>query len=355
MSVLDLARPELLAMAGYSSARLEASGGEIFLNANESPWNPLAIGRINRYPEPQPPQLLAALAEMYEADMSCLLVGRGSDEPIDLLTRAFCRAGLDSVLIAPPTFGMYAVAAQVQGAAIRNVPLLAGDGFRFDIDAVLAAVDVSTKIVYACTPNNPTGNSTDPDRLLELAAALRDRALLVIDEAYIEFAPQRSLAAQAGRPDNLVVLRTLSKAHGLAGIRIGTAIAAPELIALLKRIMAPYPLPEPSIDAAMKALSWEARQLTQARIAIATAERKRMQTALVDCPGVITVLPSDANFLAVRFDDPEARYQQLANAGVIVRKLMKYPGLENALRISIGTRDENDAVLAVLAARKEAA
>ncbi len=355
MSALDLARPELLAMAGYSSARLEASDGEIFLNANESPWNPLAIGRINRYPDPQPPPLLGALAEMYETDPSCLLVGRGSDEPIDLLTRAFCRAGRDSVLIAPPTFGMYAVAAQVQGAAIRNVPLLSGDGFRFDIDAVLAAVDTTTRIVYACTPNNPTGNSTDPDRLLELAGALRDRALLVVDEAYIEFAPLRSLAAQAGRPDNLVVLRTLSKAHGLAGIRIGTAIAAPEVISLLKRIMAPYPLPEPSIDAAMKALSWEARQLTQARIATVSAERQRMQAALVDCAGVITVLPSDANFLAVRFDDPETRYRQLANAGVIVRKLMKYPGLENALRISIGTRDENDAVLAVLAARKEAA
>lgn len=355
MSVLGLARPELLAMAPYSSARMEAGGGDIWLNANESPWNPIALGRINRYPEPQPPQLLAALGEAYGVDPSRLFVGRGSDEPIDLLTRAFCRAGQDSVLIAPPTFGMYAVAAQVQGAKVRTVPLRAEHGFAFDVDAVFAAVDANTRIVYACTPNNPTGNSTDPAVLLDLAERLRDRALLVVDEAYIEFSMRDSLAIRAGTPDNLVVLRTLSKAHGLAGVRIGTAIAAPEVIGLLRRIMAPYPLPEPSIDAAMKALSWEARQLTRARIAQVRSERERLRAALPGCAGVREVLPSDANFLAVRFDDPERRYAQLAAAGIIVRKLMKYPGLADALRISIGTTDENNAVLAALDTRREAA
>lgn len=355
MSVLSLARPELLAMAPYSSARMEAAGGDIWLNANESPWNPIALGRLNRYPEPQPPQLLAALGEVYGVDPSRLFVGRGSDEPIDLLTRAFCRAGVDSVLVAPPTFGMYAVAAHVQGARVQSVPLRSDRGFALDADALLANIDATTKLVYACTPNNPTGNSTDPAELLSLAERLHDRALLVVDEAYIEFSDRPSLTTQAGTPDNLVVLRTLSKAHGLAGVRIGTAIAAPEVIGLLRRIMAPYPLPEPSIEAAMKALSWEARQLTRTRIEQVRSERERMRAALAHRAGVREVLPSDANFLALRFDDPERRYAQLAAAGIIVRKLMKYPGLEDALRISIGTVDENNAVLTALDQRREAA
>ncbi|MBK6435377.1 MAG: histidinol-phosphate transaminase [Rhodanobacteraceae bacterium] len=355
MSVLGLARPELLAMAPYSSARMEAASGDIWLNANESPWNPIAVGRINRYPEPQPPLLLTALAGLYGVDASHLFIGRGSDEPIDLLTRAFCRAGTDAVLISPPTFGMYAVAAQIQGAKQRTVPLQREHGFMLDIDGVLAAVDASTRIVYACTPNNPTGNSTAPAVLLALAECLRDRALLVVDEAYIEFSSHDSLATRAGTPDNLVVLRTLSKAHGLAGVRIGTAIAAPEVIALLRQIMAPYPLPEPSIAAAMQALSQDARLQTQARIGEVCRERERMRSALPGCAGVREVLSSDANFLAVRFDHPERRYQQLAQAGVIVRKLMQYPGPDDALRISIGTADENNAVLAALAADREVA
>ncbi len=355
MSVLDLARPELRAMAPYSSARMEAGAGEIWLNANESPWNPLASGRINRYPDPQPPPLLAALADLYAVRPEQLLVGRGSDEPIDLLTRAFCRAGVDSVLICPPTFGMYAVAANVQGARVLQVPLRAEDDFRFDADAVLAALGTDTRIVFACTPNNPTGNATAPELLLDLAERLRERALLVVDEAYIEFSSQPSLAPRAGSPENLVVLRTLSKAHGLAGVRIGTAIAAPTVIDLLRRIMAPYPLPEPCIDAALRALAVDARQRTGERIASIRCERERMRTALACCTGVRAVLSSEANFLAVRFDDPVQRYAQLAAAGVIVRQLMKYPGLADALRISIGSVDENNAVLRALGASEEAA
>ena len=355
MSVLNLARPELLAMPPYSSARMEAVGGDIWLNANESPWNPLASGRVNRYPDPQPAPLLAALADLYAVSPERLLVGRGSDEPIDLLTRAFCRAGVDSVLVCPPTFGMYVVAANVQGARVLQVPLRAEQGFRFDADAVLAALTPATRLVYACTPNNPTGNATAPEILVELAERLRERALLVVDEAYIEFSDNASLAARAGNPDNLVVLRTLSKAHGLAGVRIGAAIAAPTVIDLLRRIMAPYPLPEPCIDAALRALAADARQRTGERIASIRAERERMRTALARCAGVREVLPSEANFLAVRFDDPLRRYAQLAGAGVIVRRLMKYPGLADALRISIGSVDENDAVLRALGVRQEVA
>ena len=188
-----------------------------------------------------------------------LLVGRGSDEPIDLLMRAFCRAGVDSVLICPPTFGMYAVAANVQGARVLQVPLRAEDGFRFDVDAVLAAVGADTRIVFVCTPNNPTGNDTAPEILLDLAERLRGRALLVVDEAYIEFSSQPSLAPRAGSPENLVVLRTLvqgaragRRAHRHCHRRARRDRPA-------ARIMAPYPLPEPCIDAALRALAVDAR------------------------------------------------------------------------------------------------
>ena len=355
MSVLVLARPDLLTMTPYASARVEASDGEIWLNANESPWNPLADGRVNRYPDPQPRALIDAFATLYGVRPEQLLVGRGSDEPIDLLTRAFCRAGVDSVLVMPPTFGMYAVCARVQGAGVRELPLRAAEGFRIEMDEVLAQVDATTKIVYACTPNNPTGNGTDPDALLALAERLRGRAMLVVDEAYIEFSDRPSLCARAGTPDNLVVLRTLSKAHGLAGVRIGVAVAADAVIALLRRIMAPYPLPEPSIDAANYALTAPALQATAARVALLRADRERMRDALRRCAAVREVLPSEANFLAVRFDDANARYAELARAGIIVRKLMKYPGLEDALRISIGSIEENEAVLSVLGQRRVAA
>jgi histidinol-phosphate aminotransferase len=350
MSVLGLARPELLAMSGYASARMEAQGGSIWLNANESPWNPIGEGGINRYPEPQPPALIGALAALYDVDPARILVGRGSDEPIDLLTRAFCRAGLDSVLVTPPTFGMYAVSAQVQGARVVSVPLRAERGFAFDPDEVLAAVDPSVRLVHVCTPNNPTGRSVAPERVLALAGRLRDRAVLVVDEAYVEFAPQRSLVRDAGEPDNLVVLRTLSKAHGLAGVRIGVAIAAPEVIGLLRRIMAPYPLPEPSVDAALRALAPAALARTRQRIELICSERARVQQALRQCDGVLEVLPSDANFLAVRCEQPDASYAQLMAAGIVVRRLGKYPGLANALRITIGAPAENDALLAALAA-----
>jgi histidinol-phosphate aminotransferase len=349
MSVLDLARPEIRAMQPYSSARMEASGGEVLLNANESAWAPVGDDGLgcNRYPEPQPAALVDALATLYGVRREQLLVGRGSDEAIDLLVRAFCRAGRDAILIQPPTFGMYAVCARVQDAGIVEVPLAADAAL--DVDAVLAALTPAVKLVFVCTPNNPTGQPVPRTEVERLVQALAGRALLVVDEAYVEFADEDSVADLIDRYDNLAVLRTLSKAWALAGVRIGSLLANAEVIALLRRIMAPYPLPLPSVDAALLALSGWGQANAREHLAIVRAERTRMCEALRQLPGVREVLPSQANFLAVRFDDAAGAYQHLLAAGIVVRDVRRYPNLGDALRITIGTPAENERVLAVLA------
>lgn len=348
MSVLDLARPEIRAMQPYSSARMEASGGKVMLNANESAWAPPGDHGLgcNRYPDPQPRELTDALASLYGVKPEQVLVGRGSDEAIDLLVRAFCRAGEDAIAIQPPTFGMYAVCARVQNAGIVEVPLAAD--FSLDAAALLAAVTPAVKLVFVCTPNNPTGQLVSPEAIERLAIALKGRALLVVDEAYIEFADTVSVASLINRYDNLAVLRTLSKAWALAGARIGTLLANEEVIALLRRVMAPYPLPRPCIALALEALSSTGQAEVRVHLATVREQRERMAAALAVLPGVREVLPSQANFLAVRFDDAGAVYQRLLEAGIVVRDVRRYPGLGDALRITIGNVEENDRVLTVL-------
>ncbi|GAA0261828.1 histidinol-phosphate transaminase [Rhodanobacter caeni] len=345
MSVLDLARPEIRAMQPYSSARMEASGGKVFLNANESPWTPQGdeLG-CNRYPDPQPAALIEALAALYGVQREQLLVGRGSDEAIDLLVRAFCRAGEDAIAIQPPTFGMYAVCARIQNAAVIEVALAAD--FALDVDAVLAAVTPAVKLVFICSPNNPTGQTVPRVAVERLVQALAGRAVLVVDEAYVEFAEAGSVADLIGQYDNLAILRTLSKAWALAGARVGTLLAHADVIALLRRIMPPYPLPLPCVAAALAALSTPA--VTAAHIATIGEQRTVMRAALAQVAGVRDVLPSQANFLAVRFDDAGAVYQRLLAAGIVVRDVRRYPNLADALRITIGTPDENARVLAIL-------
>ena len=353
MSALELARPDLLALAGYSSARMEASGGSILLNANESPWPQTGDAPLNRYPDPQPARLRSALAALYGVDEAQLLIGRGSDEAIDLLVRAFCRAGRDAILIQPPTFGMYAVCAAVQGAEVRTVPLSRETGFLPDFDAVLAAVDLSVKLVFVCAPNNPTGDLAPRPAILALADALRGRALVVVDEAYIEFADAKSLAADVVAHENLVVLRTLSKAHALAAARIGCLIAAPDIIGLLRRIMPPYPVPTPCVEAAEDALSQVALYRTNARIALVRSEREHLRGLLNEIVDVREVLPSRANFLTVRFDDAGIRYAQLIACGIVVRDVRRYPRLADALRITVGSPDENALLIVAIAQSAE--
>jgi histidinol-phosphate aminotransferase len=350
MSVLDLARPDIRALSPYSSARMEAQGGTVLLNANESSRPPNIPGGdgLNRYPDPQPRALVEALAELYGSDPDRVLVTRGSDEAIDLLVRAFCRAGEDAVVVSPPTFGMYAVCARIQGAAVIDVPLEAGG--ELDAGKLLAGVTPATKLVFVCTPNNPTGNLVAREVLERLARELAGRAVLVIDEAYAEFSGVASATSLIDGHDNVAVLRTLSKAWSLAGARVGALVARAEVTGLLRRIIPPYPLPSPCVDAALGALSYEGRRVQRHHLQEILAERARMFAELPTMPGVREVLPSHANFLAVRFDDAAGTYRRLLAAGIVVRDITRYPGLGDALRITVGTGNENDRVLAVLRA-----
>jgi histidinol-phosphate aminotransferase len=348
MSVLELARAEIRALVPYSSARMEAAGGQLLLNANESAWAPFGDTGLDchRYPDPQPAALVEQLAALYDVRREQVLVGRGSDEAIDLLVRAFCRAGRDAILVQPPTFGMYAVCARVQDATVVEVPLPAD--FEVDADTVLAAVTPAVKLVFVCAPNNPTGAGVALETIESLARGLAGRAVLVVDEAYVEFADGDSAAALLDRYEHLAVLRTLSKAWALAGARIGCLLAHAEVIALLRRILPPYPLPRPCVASAMEALSPQGQAAARERIGVVRAERTRMAEALRSLPGVRAVLPSQANFLAVRFDDPGRAYGRLYEAGIVVRDVRRYPGLGDALRITLGTPQENARVLAVL-------
>ncbi len=348
MSVLDLARPEIRTLQPYSSARMEAAGGQIMLNANESAWEPMgdAGAGCNRYPDPQPDALLQPMASLYGVEREQLFVGRGSDEAIDLLVRAFCRAGQDAIIIQPPTFGMYAVSARIQNAAVIEVPL--SSDFRLDVQALLAAVTPAVKLVFICTPNNPSGRSIPRADIVQIVQALAGKALLVVDEAYVEFSDESSVADLIGRYDNLAVLRTLSKAWALAGARIGSLLANAEVITLIRRIMPPYPLPSPCIAAAVAELSPSGQATARENIAIVREQRETMRAALSRLSGVREVLPSDANFLAVRFDDAGTIYQRLLKAGIVVRDIRRYPQLQDALRITVGTPEENARVLTVL-------
>jgi len=355
MSIVAIARSEIRALKPYSSARMEARGGAVMLNANESPLPASAhdTHALNRYPEPQPAALLENLAALYGVRSEQVLVGRGSDEAIDLLVRAFCRAGHDAIAICPPTFGMYAVSARIQDAQIIEVALT--QDFAVDVDALLAAVTADTKLVFLCTPNNPIGSTIALTDIEALARNLAGRALLVVDEAYLDFASLPSAATLLERCDNIAVLRTLSKAHALAAARIGALIAAPEVIALLRRIQAPYPLAAPCIDAALAVLTPDALQETAVRVADVVRERERLAPLLRRLPQVRDVFASAANFLCVRFADAATVYQQLLHSGVVVRDVSYQAGLAQCLRITLGTPQENARVLDVLGAREAAA
>ncbi|MGH8122283.1 MAG: histidinol-phosphate transaminase, partial [Rudaea sp.] len=286
MKLLERARPQILALQPYSSARMEARDAAIMLNANESPWAPVgnAESVLNRYPDPQPPALRARLAELYTVAPAQVLIGRGSDEAIDLVVRAFCREGRDAIAISPPTFGMYAVAARTQGASVIEVPLTAD--FQIDVDEMLARITKNTKLVFICTPNNPTGAMVPLASIARLAEALRERALVVVDEAYFEFAPATASAISLlAQHDNIAVLRTLSKAYALAGARVGVLIAHGEIVALLRRVQAPYPLPTACVDAALSALTPAAIEQSRVRIALLLCERERLAAALPSAAG----------------------------------------------------------------------
>lgn len=353
--LLSLVREDLRDFAGYSSARSAKLDGEIWLNANESAWGNAADtdASCRRYPDPQPAALCAALAGLYGVDTSQLIVGRGSDEAIDLLVRATCAPGRDAVLVTPPVFGMYAVSARLQGAPLVEIGLRddAEQGLVPDFPAIeREALARAAKLVFLCSPSNPGGAAIALDDIAALARRLAGRALVVVDEAYGEFSDTASATRLLDTLPNLVVLRTLSKAHALAAARIGVAIAAPELIAVLRRCQAPYPVPGPVAGLGVAALSPGSRTATNTRIEQVRSERERLLAALPGLPGVRRVYPSQANFLLVRFHDAATAFDALLGAGIVVRDQRAAPGLGDALRITIGTPEQNDRVLSVVSA-----
>lgn len=349
--VLKLARPDLLALEPYSHAHWDPALER--LHANENPWRPAGddteLG-LNRYPEPYPQALADRLAALYGVAPAQLILGRGSDEVIDLLVRAFCRAGLDAVLTCPPTFGMYKVAAQIQGARVIEMPLVAAQGFALDVDGVIARLGEAVKIVFLCSPNNPTGNLIDDAAVRRVLDACAGRALVVVDEAYVEFAGRDSWSRELGRYPHLIVLRTLSKAYALAGARCGAALGDPAVIELLRRLLPPYAIPEPSIELTLRALDEREVERTRGRIEQLLVERERVRAALPRSPLVRTVWPSAANFLLVACHDADEFLARGIAAKLLVRDVRRQRGLGDCMRVTIGSPAQNDRLLRALEA-----
>jgi histidinol-phosphate aminotransferase len=345
--VEHLARASVLKLTPYCSARLESCPKGIHLDANENPfWRE---DGLNRYPDPQPERLKSILSQLYGVSTIQILITRGSDEGIDLLMRVFCEAGEDAVVITPPTYGMYEVSANVQGANIKAVPLLVEAGFALDKQHLLEEWDPSMKLIFLCSPNNPTGNVFAAEDILMLCEQLKNKALIVVDEAYIEFSTTESLSACLSYYDNLIILRTLSKAYGLAGVRLGSLLAHPDVIALLKKVIAPYPIPLPVVKAVLSVLSIKNQRLIQEEIQAIQAERERLFEFLRSLAYVQTVYPSEANFLLVRVQNAECWMSLCIKHDIAIRSRSQMLGLNNCVRISIGTQKENQRLQEVLA------
>lgn len=337
----DWVRPELRDLKPYASARAlcGAPSAIVALNANENPWPSDPTRPLNRYPDPQPQALVTALAEHFGVHPSSLLITRGSDEGIDLLMRLMIRPGTDSIMIQPPCFGMYALYAQIQGAKVVEVPVIKGQG-QWATDWPATQNAETCRLYFFCTPNNPTGHEIPVVELLAFAKQVAGHGLVVVDEAYIEFSTAPSLMAMIEHQPNLVVLRTLSKAFGLAGARLGSVVADPSLIDWLKRIIAPYPLPTPSVDAALRALEPDALAEQHTQIERIQANKRSFVQQLPQWGFIKNVWPGQGNFVLVEVDDADALMTHCLQSGVVLRNQSHQPNLKNCIRITIGSVDE---------------
>lgn len=347
-ATLHLLRPDLRDFTAYHAA--SPRRGVVRLHANESSWRAdwdATDDGLNRYPDPRPEALVRALSGLYGVAPGSVLVTRGSDDAIDLLVRAFCVAGEDAVLVCPPTFGMYAVAARLQGARVVEVPL--AKNFSVDVEGVLAAARQGVKLVFLCSPNNPTGSLVSPRAVDRLCRELHGHAVVVADEAYVEFSRHPGFADRLERHGNLVLLRTLSKAWGLAGARVGTLLAEPELVAILRALAPPYPLPSLATEAALRRLQPAEVAAARRRTAAVVRRREALAAQLRELPAVRRVWPSEGNFLLVRFADAAAALAVCEEAGVLVRDFSRQPGLDGCLRVTVGTAAENRQLLRALA------
>lgn len=339
MNVRDLVRPEILAMSNYSVDQLEDDDTQLLrLDNNESPWAPPdAGGDLNRYP-PQPPmELRRRMASFYGVADESVLPTRGSDDAIDALIRCFCRPGKDSIVTTPPTFSMYGIFARMQGAGVLEVPLR--DDFSVDRESLLVAKE-NVKLVFLCSPNNPTGQAITNELVAEICDVWRDKAIVVVDEAYAEFMQQSSAATLLPKYTNLAILRTLSKGLALAGARVGALLASPDILACVRKVLPPYLLPTGSVAAAESILADCALEIASQRIEFLLAERNYLKGLLESNPEIRRVLPSDANFLFVECLNAKAMFERLLARGIRVRAFGE-PRIRDFLRIGIGSPVEN--------------
>jgi len=357
MDIERLARPEIVAMKPYVSARNSAAADGILLNANEAPgvhvadslWRKLAL---HRYPQPQPATLRAKLAELYGVGEERLLITRGSDEGIDLLTRVFCRAGRDAIVECSPCFGMYRISATIQGARVIDVPRQAENGFRIDFEQLVRVIGerAEVKLVFLTSPNNPTGDLVGREQLEAVLKAAEDRALVVLDEAYIEFSGAASASELLDKWPQLVVLRTLSKAWAAAGIRCGIVIADPAVIGLLQRVIAPYPLPAVVIDAALQAISEDSSVRQQLFVESVRQRRAELYRFLSDLDWVEAAWQGEANFVLVRVGDAPGLVEFCARRGIRIRDFSAQRQLGGCVRMTIGSPGEMAELKAALLA-----
>lgn len=339
MKIRQLLRKNIAAMEPYSSARDEFTGkASIYLDANENP----RPSDLNRYPDPLQRILKTELSQVFGIKSERIFLGNGSDEAIDLLFRAFCEPRQDDIIIQPPTYGMYKVAAAIQDIEVKEAPLK--PNLQPDLYSVRKRTGPNSKLLFLCSPNNPTGNLINKQAIKECLDYFP--GLVVVDEAYIDFSPGNSCVDMLENFDRLVILRTFSKAWGLAGLRLGMAFAHPEVIAALNKIKAPYNISQPTQKRALQALEGIAEMKRQVEASI--REREKLSKDLLALPYVHEVFPSEANFLLVRVPTPQKLYHYLLQKGIVVRDRSRLPRCENCLRFTVGLPSENQKLLAAM-------
>jgi histidinol-phosphate aminotransferase len=344
MDIKELQRENIKNLKPYSTARDEYKGeAKIYLDANENSFGSPLPANYNRYPDPLQLDLKDAISKIKGVPIENTFLGNGSDEAIDLLIRAFCNPGKDNVIILPPTYGMYEVSANINDVAVKKIDLL--PNFQLDLEKIAEAIDQHTKIIFVCSPNNPTGNSIDRSNIETILANFN--GLVVVDEAYINFAKQKTFIQELTEYANLVVLQTFSKAWGLAALRLGMAFSSRPVIDILNKVKPPYNINQATQDLALAAL--QNIQQVNDWIKKTVLERERLSTALLTLPIVKHVYPSEANFILVEVTDALGTYDYLVDQGVIVRDRSKVSLCENCLRITVGTNQENDELLQLLA------
>lgn len=346
-----LSKKNIRDLVPYASARRSMSGGDIWLNANESPFaNEYSLDSsvLNRYPDFQPASLIKAYADYAKVKPNQVLASRGADEAIELLIRTFCEND-EKILVCPPTYGMYAISAQTCGIEVKKVPLQ--QDFSLDIDAIKAAKD-QVKLIFICSPNNPTGSLVAHQQIKQVLEIFKDSAIVAVDEAYIEYAPEHTVASWLDEYPNLAVMRTLSKAFGLAGLRCGFTLANQHIIEALQKVIPPYPISWPVAQIACQALSAKGLSIMQTQRSEVLKQKARLIEALQEADYIYEQVESAANFIMFRSHQKKALFDAFIAAGILIRDYSGQVMLDNSLRISIGSQQDTDAVIAVLKAFK---